>query len=177
MIARAFNEAFWNEHLGCLYDCIHDERADASIRPNQIFAVSLPYSPLTRARQGRVVEVVREHLLTPYGLRTLSPDDARYCSRCIGSWEARDRAYHQGTVWPWLIGPFIEAYLKVEGRTPQALEQARRWLAPFDAHLSEAGLGQISEIFDADRPHTPRGCIAQAWSVAEVLRAKMMLAE
>jgi len=123
-----------------------------------------------------VVAVVRDQLLTPLGLRSLSARDARY-RRCYGaSWESRDRAYHQGTVWAWLTGPFIEAYLKVEGADPSAVEQAGQWLAGFDEHLREAGLGTVSEIFDGDPPHTPRGCFAQAWSVAEVLRAKLLVA-
>jgi len=176
LIGPAMVRAFWNAQAKCLYDCITDGRVDESIRPNQILAVSLPYSPLSGRQQAAVVQTVMEHLLTPMGLRTLSPRDGRYRRRYGGSWESRDRAYHQGTVWAWLIGPFIEAYLKVKGNSPSALAQARSWLEGFDEHLNRAGLGFISEIFDGDPPHNPRGCIAQAWSVAEVLRAKCLLA-
>ena len=176
LIGPAMVRAFWNEQGQCLYDCIIDGGPDASIRPNQVLAVSLPYSPLSAKQQAAVVRVATEHLLTPLGLRTLSPHDGRYRRRYGGSWESRDRAYHQGTVWAWLIGPFIEAYLKVRGGDPAAVAQARRWLEPFDDHLHDAGLGTISEIFDGDAPHHPRGCIAQAWSVGEVLRAKRLLA-
>ncbi len=175
-IGKAFVEAFWNDSGQCLYDCITGGVADASLRPNQIFAVSLPHSPLSHSQQAAVVKTVRDHLLTPMGLRTLSPFDGRYRRAYGGSWESRDRAYHQGTVWAWLMGPFIEAYLKVEARSPAALAQARRWLEAFEGHMREACLGQVSEIFDGDSPHAPRGCIAQAWSVCELLRAKLMAA-
>ncbi len=175
VIGAAFEGAFWNEPFQWCNDCISSAGPDATLRPNQIFAVSLPYSPLREERQRRVVAVIQDLLLTPMGLRTLSPDDPRYRRRCAGSWESRDRAYHQGTVWAWLIGPFIEAYLKVEHNRPPAVAQAKAWLAGFEEHLREAGIGHISEIFDGDSPHTPRGCIAQAWSVGEVLRARMLV--
>ena len=175
LIAPALVRTFWNAEAGCLFDCVHDGRPDAAIRPNQIFAVSLPHSPLSPFQQRAVLNVVTRDLLTPMGLRTLSPADERFRGRCGGSWESRDRAYHQGTVWAWLMGAFIEAYLKVEGAKPFAIEQARAWLGAFDEHLGEAGLGFISEIFDGEAPHAPRGCIAQAWSVAEVLRARMLV--
>jgi len=175
MIGPAFVRAFWNEEADCLYDCISNDLSDASIRPNQIFAVSLPHSPLGPDLQRSVLNVVTDKLLTPMGLRTLDPADKRFRRRYGNSWESRDRAYHQGTVWAWLIGGFIEAHLNVEGATPFALEQARHWLGGFDAHLDQAGLGFISEIFDGEAPHHPRGCIAQAWSVAEVLRAKVLV--
>jgi glycogen debranching enzyme len=118
-----------------------------------------------------VVDVVARDLLTPYGLRTLSPLDERYKSRYGGDQRTRDAAYHEGTVWPWLLGPFISAYVKVNGGGSEASMQAANWLESFRKHLHEAGLGQVSEILDADLPHRPRGCIAQAWSVAELLRA------
>ncbi len=178
LIASTFVRKFWNARANCLYDCLIDEIvADASIRPNQIFAVSLPHSPLSAEQQAAVLRAATEKLLTPYGLRTLSPDDPRYRGQCTGSWESRDRAYHQGTVWAWLLGAYIEAYLKVEGHKPFAIQRAKEMLAAFDGHLLEAGLGYVSEIFDGDWPHTPRGCIAQAWSVAEILRAKQLVAE
>ena len=173
-IGSAFARAFWNERAGCLYDCLPEGwPPDGSIRPNQIIALALPYCPLTREQQESVLKVVTEHLLTPYGLRTLAPSDGRYRRRYGGSWESRDRAYHQGTVWPWLIGPYVDALLNVEGDTPQTRQRAGDLLSAFDAHLSEAGIGFVSEVFDGDPPHAPGGCIAQAWSVAEVLRAKL----
>ena len=177
LIASAFIRAFWNTDQQCLYDCVTDGEPDASIRPNQIFAVSLQHSPLSAEQQASVLRVVTEQLLTPYGLRTLSPADKRYRRRYGGSWESRDRAYHQGTVWPWLIGAFIDAYINVEGVSDASLDKAAAFLAAFDDHLCQAGLGYISEIFDGDAPHAPRGCIAQAWSVGEVLRAKLKIAE
>jgi predicted glycogen debranching enzyme len=175
LIGPAFVRAFWFEDGRYLYDCVGPGGSDASIRPNQIFAVSLPHSPLSPDQQADVVRTVTKHLLTPRGLRTLSPEDDNYRGRYGGSWESRDRAYHQGTVWAWLIGGFIEAYLKVENFTPFALAQAQQWLDGFAEHLNEACLGHISEIFDGDAPHAPRGCSAQAWSVAEVLRALQLV--
>ncbi|MGA2265949.1 MAG: amylo-alpha-1,6-glucosidase [Phycisphaerae bacterium] len=175
LIAPAFAKAFWNPSQNCLYDCISDSGPDAAIRPNQIFAVSLPHSPLPPAQQVKVVQKVREQLLTPLGLRSLSPLDSRYRRRYGGSWESRDRAYHQGTVWAWLAGPYVEAVLKVADDKAKAVAEARRCLQAFGPHLAEAGLGSISEIFDGDPPHEPHGCIAQAWSVGEVLRAKVLV--
>ena len=177
VIAEAFARTFWNAELGCLYDCITEDGPDASLRPNQILAVSLPYSPLSHEQQAGIVRVVAENLLTPFGLRTLSRGDGHYRRRYGGSWESRDRAYHQGTTWAWLIGAFIEAHLKVNASRPLAAAQAEQMLSAFDEHLSQAGLGYVSEIFDAEAPHTPRGCVAQAWSVAEVLRAKLLVLE
>jgi predicted glycogen debranching enzyme len=169
----SFNELFWNEDADCLYDVVDGDYKDASIRPNQIFAASLKHSMLSQERARRVVEMVERDLLTPYGLRSLSPYDPQYRGRYEGDSLSRDGAYHQGTVWGWLIGPFITAYIKAHEGSEEARERARLWLAAFHSHLSEAGLGQISEIFDGDAPHTPRGCIAQAWSVAELLRAAL----
>ena len=168
--SASFNKLFWNEEAGCLYDVVDKEMLDASLRPNQIFAVSLPYSMLNGERARRVVEVVERDLLTPYGLRTLSPRDPQYRGRYEGDSLSRDGAYHQGTVWAWLMGPFITAYTKAHEGEREALERASLWLGAFHSHLSEAGLGQISEIFDGDEPHAPKGCVAQAWSVAELLR-------
>ena len=167
----SFNLQFWNDEAACLYDCVNGEQRDGSIRPNQIIAVSLPYSMLSRDRARQVVDVVESRLWTPLGLRTLAPDDPRYRPRCEGGIRERDSAYHQGTVWPWLMGPFITAYVKSQGKTKASRERAAKWLTAFRTHLTEAGLGNISEICDGDAPHTPRGCIAQAWSVAEILRA------
>ncbi len=167
----SFNATFWNESSGCLYDVVNGDSHDASLRPNQILAVSLPFSMLSPERRRSVVEVVERELLTPYGLRSLAAGDPQYRPRYEGDSRSRDSAYHQGTVWPWLMGPFLTAYCKINGHSKKAREQARKWLEPLRAHLGEAGLGQISEIFDADAPHRPRGCFAQAWSVAEVLHA------
>ncbi|MDQ3685437.1 MAG: amylo-alpha-1,6-glucosidase [Acidobacteriota bacterium] len=170
--ARAsFNESFWNEEAECLFDVIDGVTRDAAIRPNQIFAVSLPYSMLSGEKARRVVAKVERDLLTPFGLRSLSPHDSQYCGRYEGDAVSRDGAYHQGTVWAWLMGPFITAYLKAHGGADKAArERAKNWLANFHTHLSEAGLGHVSEIFNGDLPHIPGGCVAQAWSVAELLR-------
>jgi predicted glycogen debranching enzyme len=165
-----FAQVFWNDTDGCLYDVVTDSGHDRSIRPNQIFAVSLPYPLLSGERASRVVDVVEWELLTPYGLRTLSPRDPKYKGRYGGDAMARDGAYHQGTVWPWLLGPFLTAYVKVHGGTEQVRGRASDFLNPLRDHLWQAGLGQISEVFEGDEPHRPGGCIAQAWSVAEVLR-------
>jgi predicted glycogen debranching enzyme len=167
----SFNRLFWNEKLGCLYDVVNGGPPDPSIRPNQIFAVSLPHSMLRQDRARRVVEKVQEHLLTLFGLRSLAPSDPQYRESYTGGPTERDGAYHQGTVWPWLLGPFITAYVKVNGRSEEARRQAQAWLSPLESHLAEAGLGHVSEIFEGDAPHRPCGCIAQAWSVAEILRA------
>jgi predicted glycogen debranching enzyme len=165
----AFNERFWNPATGGLFDVVDGEAGnDAACRPNQIFAVSLPHAPLARARWSSVVDVVRRQLLTPVGLRTLAPDHPQYSRSYSGDLRARDGAYHQGTVWAWLIGAFVDAWLKVD---PDRRREARRLLEPLVPQLAQAGTGSISEIFDAEPPYTPRGCVAQAWSVAELLRA------
>jgi predicted glycogen debranching enzyme len=163
----SFNALFWNEAEQCLFDVVEDGNRDASIRPNQIFAISLPHSMVDAERSKKIVDKVESELLTPVGLRSLSPKDSRYVPVYIGSPFDRDSAYHQGTVWGWLIGPFIDAYRKVY---PESEAQVTKMLAGLEKNLSEAGVGQISEIFDGDTPHAPRGCPAQAWSVAEVLR-------
>ncbi len=172
---ESFNARFWNSTAGCLYDVVDDliggAQADGSIRPNQIFAVSLPHTMLAAARARQVVELVQEELLTPVGLRSLSRHDPRYRAHYEGGVVERDTAYHLGTVWPWLMGPFVTAYMKVNNRSDSARQQAELWLRGLEEHLTTSGLGQICEIADGDFPHTPRGCIAQAWSVAELLRA------
>ncbi len=172
-VGERFAERFWNEELGFLNDVVDGEegREDASLRPNQIIALSLPYPALDGQRARRVVAAVKQELLTPYGLRTLSPRDRRYRGRYEGGQWERDAAYHQGTVWPWLLGPFITAFVRVAEDREAARREARGWLDGLWTHLKEAGLGQISEIFDGDPPHYARGCIAQAWSAAEILRA------
>ncbi|MGE3539121.1 MAG: amylo-alpha-1,6-glucosidase [Candidatus Tectimicrobiota bacterium] len=171
----SFNRLFWHDAAGCLYDVITNGEPDGSIRPNQIFAVSLPYTMLPDPRAQAVVAVVERDLLTPYGLRSLSPADPQYRGRCTGNAASRDGSYHQGTVWAWLMGPFLHAYLKVHGNTARSRQQAVQWLSGFRTHLSQACLGQISEVFDGDAPHQPRGCVAQAWSVAELLRSAATL--
>ncbi|MGE5844141.1 MAG: amylo-alpha-1,6-glucosidase, partial [Syntrophaceae bacterium] len=165
---ESFNERFWCAEQGYLYDVVDGEQGDDSAcRPNQLFAVSLPFPILDQSHWEPVVEIVRERLLTPVGLRSLAPDDPDYKPKYFGDLRARDAAYHQGTVWAWLIGPFLDAWLKVH---PDDRQGARRLLEGFSAHLNEACIGSISEIFDAEEPFRPRGCVAQAWSVAEVLR-------
>jgi predicted glycogen debranching enzyme len=175
--AASFSRLFWNDERRYLNDCIlPDGSADTSLRPNQIFAVSLPCSALTREQQKAVVEAVREHLLTPLGLRTLNTQDERYRGVCAGPPRERDEAYHQGTVWPYLIGPFVEAYLKVNGFSRKSKKTAAEFIQPLLEHLTQdACLGSISEIFDGDAPHKPRGCTAQAWSVAELIRAYRLI--
>lgn len=164
----SFNALFWNEEEECLFDVVEDGERDSSVRPNQIFAVSLPFSILDDASRAKmIVDKVERELLTPVGLRSLSPKDPKYVPVYIGSPFERDSAYHQGTVWAWLIGPFIDAYRRVY---PDSEARVAEMFSEFESHLAEAGIGQISEIFDADPPHQPRGCPAQAWSVAEVLR-------
>ena len=162
---------FWNAQGGCLYDYICEGQPNADLRPNQIFSVSLPCSPLSAEQQVSVVEVVRKHLLTPFGLRSLDRDNYQYRYACDGDPFSRDSAYHQGTVWAWLIGPFVEAYLRVNNFSLDSRHQAKQMIQPLLDHMDKAGVGFISEIFDAEPPHRPRGCIAQAWSVAELLRA------
>lgn len=171
--ARAFKR-FWSPEACHLYDVIDGPGGpDRSLRPNQILAVALPYPLLEADRARAVVEAVERALLTPLGLRTLDPADPAYRGRYLGDRRARDGAYHQGTVWPWLLGPFVEAWVKVRGGTPEAKRAAARFLTGLEAHLGEAGIGHISEIADGDPPHTPRGCPFQAWSVGEALRLRL----
>jgi predicted glycogen debranching enzyme len=174
--SRAFAERFWNAASGGLYDVVDvdhvPDRMDPAIRPNQIFAVGgLPWSLLDGARARQVVDLVEAELWTPLGLRTLAPGSDGYRPRYEGGVLSRDGAYHQGTVWPWLLGPFVDAWVRVRGGDAAVRREARsRFLAPILEHLRSAGLGHLSEIADAEAPHEPRGCPFQAWSVAEVLR-------
>ena len=162
----AFEAAFWNPSKQCCFDVVGP--IDESIRPNQLFALSLPF-PLFADRRGEsILNICEARLLTPVGLRTLAPEDPRYRGKLTGSPRDRDAAYHQGTVWAWLLGPYADAVLRIRGESGR--EQAGRALQAMRAQLREAGVGTLSEVFDGDAPHTPRGCIAQAWSVAEVLR-------
>jgi predicted glycogen debranching enzyme len=166
-VRSSFNARFWFEKGGYLYDIVDGEKGDdSSFRPNQILAVALRHAVLEKSRWARVVDGVEAKLCTPVGLRSLAPGQPDYKPKYFGDLRARDLAYHQGTVWAWLIGPFVDAWIKVHGEAGRA----RRLLEGFEAHLTEAGIGSISEIFDAEHPFLPRGCIAQAWSVAEVLR-------
>ncbi|MEO8130350.1 MAG: amylo-alpha-1,6-glucosidase, partial [Bryobacteraceae bacterium] len=167
---ESFNAQFWNQPYFCLYDVVDGDYHDGSVRPNQIYAVSLGHSMLPAERARDVVETVRRELLTPYGLRTLSPHDPRYRGRYEGGVRERDSAYHMGTVWPFLMGAYITAYLKVNHQFPDARKNAAALLEECCAQMYCGGLGQISEIADGDAPHELRGCFAQAWSVGELLR-------
>ncbi len=172
----SFTAAYWLGPFRGLADVVNDDgHKDTALRPNQIFAVSLPHSPLSAEQQSAVVEVVRRELLTPVGLRTLSRDHARYQGHYSGPQPHRDEAYHNGTIWPWPIGAFLDAYLRVNKRSPESVEQARAWLRPLIERMEHtACIGSISEIFEADTLR-PVGCPAQAWSIAEVLRLAVEL--
>jgi predicted glycogen debranching enzyme len=161
---ESFNQRFWYADGQYLYDVVDPD--DTSFRPNQIFAVSLDYPVLDESKWRRIVDAVQEKLLTPVGLRSLSRDDPNYKPCYDGDRRARDAAYHQGTVWAWLIGPFVDAWRRVHGDDGGA----RKFLDGFRPHMGQNCIGTIAEIFDAEPPYTPRGCVAQAWSVAEVLR-------
>jgi predicted glycogen debranching enzyme len=176
-VQESFNEVYWNPNDNCLFDCVNGEFKDRKIRPNQIFAVSLPFPLLPLERARRVVKVVQEKLLTPYGLRSLAPEDPDYRKVYQGNQYERDSAYHQGTVWAWLIGPFVDAYLNAFGQSEITVRYLKSVLEPFRGHLLEAMVGSVSEIFDAEPPYRPRGCGAQAWSVAEVLRAYQRISD
>jgi glycogen debranching enzyme len=177
-VERSFNARFWFERGGYLYDVVDTDAGpgtvDAKCRPNQILAVALPNPVLARERWPAVVQTVRDRLLTPVGLRSLAPGDPDFKERYYGDLRTRDAAYHQGTVWGWLVGVFIDAWLKVH---PDDRAGARQALEGFTAHMDEACIGSVSEIFDAKEPYMPRGCISQAWSVAEVLRAWVKLTQ
>ncbi len=169
----SFNGVFWNEAEQCLFDVVENGHRDASVRPNQLLAISLHYPILEEKHWQPVLEKAENELLTPFGLRSLSLKDPNYVPVYKGSPFERDSAYHQGTVWGWLIGPFVDAYRRVHAESEDVEKRIGQFLAGFKEHLKEAGIGQISEIFDAEPPHTPRGCPAQAWSVAEVLRVTL----
>jgi predicted glycogen debranching enzyme len=167
----SFRKRFWYEAGGYLYDVIDGpEGDDVSLRPNQLYAISLVDDLVPRDRAQQILRLVEEQLLTSVGLRTLSPTDSRYRASYEGGVPERDSAYHQGTVWPFLLGPFVTAWIKIHGKNAAALEQARAFLDGIGTHLADACLGHVSEIFDAEAPHCARGCYAQAWSVAELLR-------
>ncbi len=175
-VALNYENVFWNPETNCLFDLIYQDEAgkqvkDPAIRPNQIFAVSLPHTMLSPEKEKAIVDRVEKDLLTPFGLKTLSSDHPLYVGQYRGDALTRDTAYHNGTVWPWLLGAYVKAYLKVNNSSKTSLEDMRTLLEGFDAHLEAAGIGTISEVFDGDYPHSPGGAIAQAWSVAEILRA------
>jgi predicted glycogen debranching enzyme len=173
MTKKSFVEKFWNPQKECLFDVVNGEQRDPSLRPNQIMAVALDFSMLDKAMEEKVVETVWRKLWGTYGLKTLSEDDPRYVRKYLGDWFHRDSAYHNGTVWAWLLGPFTTAFLKVKNYEKKwRIFAFENFLKPlFQIEVFQAGLGTISEIFDADPPHSPQGCISQAWSVAEPLRA------
>ena len=175
-VRQSFRELFWNDERECLYDVLTDEGPVAKLRPNQIFAVSLGNDLLGRMQQQAVVRMVERELLTPVGLRTLERSDPKYQPRYQGGPVERDGAYHQGTVWPWLLGPFVDAYLAAFGRTAETLSYCSGLARLLDQEVASGPLlGSICEIYDGDEPHLPRGCPAQAWSVAEVARLKSLL--
>jgi glycogen debranching enzyme len=162
---NSFSSSFWNEDAGYFFDVIDGPNHDASLRPNQVIALSLGYCAVAEDRARRALKEVERHLLTPFGLRTLAPFDSRYRGRYEGPAAERDAIYHQGTVWPWLLGPFVTACRRFNFATADVLEPIREFLVT-------RGAGQMPEIFDGDPPHEPRGCFAQAWSVAEILRVR-----
>lgn len=168
-VKKAYVNSFWNEQGGYLYDVVDEEFKDASIRPNQIFALSLEFPMLPQKKARSVLRIIEQHLLTPFGLRSLSQNHPDYRGRYQGDPLTRDSSYHQGTVWSWLLGPYLSALIRYGGN--DAKRRAEDLIQAFQLHLKDSGMGTVSEIFDGDEPHTPRGCIAQAWSVAEILRA------
>jgi predicted glycogen debranching enzyme len=167
-VKRKFMEVFWNEKDGYFYDCIDGEKKDSSLRPNQIFALSLPYPLVSGDRAKQVFKVILQNLFTPFGLRTLAPDDRNYKGQYIGNQIQRDNAYHQGTAWTWLLGPFITAMVRYYGE--YGSDRAKMIIDNFARHFNTACIGTVSEIFDGDKPFTARGGIAKAWSVGELLR-------
>lgn len=169
--AEAFGRVFWNEGDQCLFDVVDGPQRDSSVRPNQVIAVSLSYPALGGHMAKAVVDKVWKELYTPYGLRTLSKGSPDYRGVYAGDPSSRDAAYHQGTVWTWPLGHFITAFARVYGKTGAGRDRIASFFEPFRDHLSDAGLGSISEVFDGDEPFWPRGCFAQAWSVGEILRA------
>jgi len=170
---KSFIQKFWNPERNCLFDVVSEYDRDDSLRPNQIIAVALDFTVLDSVKSEKIVDTAHHELFTPYGLRTLSRNDPRYIGVYAGDRWSRDKAYHNGTVWPWLLGPFTTAFLKTKGYSDYTREHAlKNFLLPlFTEQIFKAGLGNISEIFDGDAPHAPRGCIAQAWSISEPFRA------
>ncbi|MCE1246047.1 MAG: amylo-alpha-1,6-glucosidase [Firmicutes bacterium] len=172
---KSFNEKFWYQRGGYLYDVLSETAGDDSFRPNQLFAVSLPYAVLDEDKWQTVVNKVFEKLYIPFGVRSLSPDNPNYKGACLGTIKERDGAYHQGTAWGWVLGPFLEAYIKANGMSPQALARAEVMMDLWMGELHNGGQNTLSEIMDGDEPFTVRGCISQAWSIAEALRLKQII--
>ncbi len=175
MIPQAFLQTFWNEEKGYLADYVDGDYNDWSVRPNMVFATSLPYSPVSEEIRKKVLSKIKQELLTIRGLRTLTPVSAAYKGTCFGDQTQRDLAYHQGTVWPWLFGHFAEGYLRIHGKS--GLSFIKGYYDEFSQTMTEHGVGTVSEIFDGDPPHTPRGAISQASSVAEILRVHQLIQE
>jgi len=173
-IGKSFLDTFWDEELGYLADYVNDsETRNMQVRPNMVIATSLPYTMINKDQKKSILDIVNRMLVTPRGLRTLSPSEEGYCGIYCGDQEKRDTAYHQGTVWPWLVGPFCDGWLKVYGEG--GVSRVRKLIMGFEETLTEAGISTISEIFDGDPPHAARGAISQAWSVSEVLRIYTLL--
>lgn len=172
-IAANFKSTFWDKDKGYLADYVDGDYKDFSIRPNMIFATSLPYSPISVKIRQLILNKVIENLLTERGIRSLAPRNPNYKGSCEGDQNQRDLAYHQGTVWPWLFGHFVDGYLAVHGQS--GIRKMQWYLEKFEEVMTEHGIGSVSEIYDGDPPHTPRGCISQAWSVAEILRANEII--
>jgi glycogen debranching enzyme len=173
MIPASFTETFWDEGKGYLADYVGVDGPDWSVRPNQVIAASLPYRAISEEACLGVVGVVQKELLTPRGLRTLSPKNINYKGIYAGNQAERDRAYHQGTAWPWLFGHFAEAYLRIHGKG--GVDYIQGVYNGFEDVMTEAGIGSISEVYDGDPPHLPGGTISQAWSVSELLRTNALL--
>ena len=169
--SASFNRLFWNKSLGFLYDYVDGGYKNDDLRPNQIYALSLPFKLLPKDKAEKVFAIITTKLLTPRGLRSLSPDHKDYKPVYVGDQWHRDGAYHQGTVWSFLLGPYLDAWMNLKGE--RGRPEASRMLSVFFEHLNEAGVGTVSEIFDAEPPHHPRGCVAQAWGVGEVLRVAL----
>jgi predicted glycogen debranching enzyme len=172
-IPEAFLKTFWIEQKSYLADYVDGDFRDYSVRPNQLMATSLPYSPLDEEKRMKVLSVVEKELLTPRGIRSLDPKNPQYKGTCAGDQKSRDEAYHQGTAWPWLLGHFVEGYLKIYGK--QGLPFVKSLFNRFEEVMYEHGIGTISEIYDGDPPHIARGAVSQAWSVAELLRINEMI--
>jgi predicted glycogen debranching enzyme len=174
---KSFSEKFWNPVRGCLYDVLTLSGPDSSLRPNQLFAISLPYPLVGLAPAQSIVRIVEESLLTPAGLRTLEPLDPRYRSHFDGDMNSRDSAYHQGTVWPWLIGPFVSAYLYAFDNSEDAKTHCRSIMNSILKLTNTYCMGTIGEVFDGEPPHKPGGCPAQLWSIAQTILALQRLEE
>jgi len=172
---HAFQSTYWNKVDGFCYDRVEDHYQDASLRPNQLLALSLPYPLIVGEQAKKVLNIIRQELYTTFGLRTLNHTHGDYKGTYDGDIISREGAAYQGTVWPWLLGPYADALRKVYGNTPEVQAEIRRLIKPFESHIKEAGLGTISEMFDGDPPHSARGCISRAWNVAEILRLHLEL--